>query len=112
MRDVIAVEADDVVGDDAAEQLLDERLQLRIHLFQLGDEIGEELCHVLLLAGVQRLLVHRVDFAKVLWVVSFALGGGEKGEEFLRRWRRRRGRRRRSKRRRKKPGDKKILTLA
>ena len=82
---MIAVEADDVVGDDAAEQLLDERLQLRIHLFQLGDEIGEELCHVLLLAGVQRLLVHRVDFAKVLWVVSFALGGGEKGEEFLRR---------------------------
>ena len=81
---MIAVEADDVVGDDAAEELLDERLQLGIHLLQLGDKIGEELGHVLLFPGVQRLLVHRVHFAKVLGVVGFAFRGGEKGEEFLR----------------------------
>ena len=39
------------------------------HLLYLGDEVGEELCHVLLLPGVQRLLVHGVGLTERAWVV-------------------------------------------
>ena len=83
LRDVIAVQTDDVVGDDASEEIFDERLEFGIHLLQLGDQIREEFGHVFLLSRVQRLLVHGVDFAKALRVVGFALGGGEEGEELL-----------------------------
>ena len=47
--------------------------QLRSHFFQLRYEIGEELGHVLLLASVERLMVHRVHFAEAPWVVRLAL---------------------------------------
>ena len=83
LGDVVAVEADDVVGDDAAEEIFDERLEPGIHFLQFGDQVGEKLGHVLLLARVQRLFVHRVHFAEALGMVGFAFGGGEKGEEFL-----------------------------
>lgn len=47
--------------------------QLLGHLLDLGDEVGEELGHVLLLAGVQRLFVHRVGFTEGSRVVGFPL---------------------------------------
>lgn len=47
--------------------------QLLRHLFYLGDEVGEELCHVFLLAGVKRLFVHCVGFTKWPGVVCFSL---------------------------------------
>lgn len=47
--------------------------QLLGHLFYLGDEVGEELCHVFLLAGVKRLFVHCVGFTKWPGVVCFSL---------------------------------------
>ena len=83
LRDVIAIEADDVVGDDASEELFDERFQFGVHLLQLGDQIGEELGHVLLFAGVQRLFVHRVNLAETLGIVRLSFGSGQKGEEPL-----------------------------
>ena len=43
------------------------------HLLNLGDEVGEELGHVLLLPGVQRLLVHGVGLAERTRVVGLAL---------------------------------------
>ena len=43
------------------------------HLLYLGDEVGEELCHVLLLPGVQRLLVHGVGLTERAWVVGLPL---------------------------------------
>lgn len=47
--------------------------QLLGHLLDLGDEVGEELRHVLLLPGVERLLVHRVGFTEWPGVVRFPL---------------------------------------
>lgn len=47
--------------------------QLLGHLLDLGDEVREELGHVLLLAGVQRLLVHRVGLAEGPRVVGLPL---------------------------------------
>lgn len=47
--------------------------QLLGHLLDLGDEVSEELSHVLLLAGVQRLLVHRVGLAEGPRVVGLPL---------------------------------------
>lgn len=43
------------------------------HLLHLGDEVSEELCHVLLLAGVQRLFVHRVGLTERPRVVRLPL---------------------------------------
>lgn len=47
--------------------------ELLRHLLNLGDEVSEELCHVLLLASVQRLLVHRVGLAERSRVVGLPL---------------------------------------
>lgn len=47
--------------------------QLLRHLLDLGDEVGEELGHVLLLAGVQRLLVHSVGLTEGPGVVRLPL---------------------------------------
>lgn len=47
--------------------------QLQGHLFYFGDEVCEKLGHVLLLAGVERLLVHSVGFAERSGVVGFPL---------------------------------------
>ena len=48
-------------------------LQLRRHLLRLGEEVDEELCHVLLLASVQWLVVHGVGFAEGEGVACFPL---------------------------------------
>lgn len=47
--------------------------QLLGHLLYLGDEVCEELCHVLLLSSVERLFVHSVGFTERSWVVGFSL---------------------------------------
>lgn len=47
--------------------------QLLGHLLYLGDEVGEELRHVLLLPGVERLLVHGVGFTEGPGVIRFPL---------------------------------------
>lgn len=47
--------------------------QLLGHFFDLGDEVGEELGHVLLLAGVQRLFVHGVSLTEGPGVVRLPL---------------------------------------
>lgn len=47
--------------------------QLLRHLLDLGDEVGEELRHVLLLPGVERLFVHGVGFAEGSGVISLPL---------------------------------------
>lgn len=47
--------------------------QLLRHLLDLGDEVSEELRHVLLLASVQWLLVHRVGLAEWPRVVGLPL---------------------------------------
>ena len=47
--------------------------KLRPHFFQLGDEICEELGHVLLFACVEGLVVHGVDFTEAARVVSLPL---------------------------------------
>lgn len=49
------------------------RYQLLRHLLDLGDEVSEELGHVLLLASVQWLLVHRVGLAERSRVVGLPL---------------------------------------
>ena len=46
--------------------------QFRGHFLNLGDEVSEELSHVLLLARVQWLVVHDVHLAEALWVVRLA----------------------------------------
>lgn len=62
--------------------------QLLGHLLYLGDEVCEELCHVLLLSSVERLFVHSVGFTERSWVVGFSLtllnrqtNGGEGGRK-------------------------------
>lgn len=47
--------------------------QLLGHFLDLGDEVGEELRHVFLLAGVQRLFVHRIRFTERSRVVRLPL---------------------------------------
>lgn len=47
--------------------------QLLGHLLDFGDEVGEELGHVLLLAGVQRLFVHGVGLTEGPRVVGLPL---------------------------------------
>lgn len=47
--------------------------QLLGHFFDLGDEVGEELGHVLLLAGVERLFVHGVGLTEGPGVVGLPL---------------------------------------
>lgn len=47
--------------------------QLLGHFLYLGDEVGEELRHVFLLAGVERLFVHSVGFTERPRVVRFPL---------------------------------------
>lgn len=47
--------------------------QLLGHFLNLGDEVGEELGHVLLLAGVQRLFVHGVGLTEGPRVVGLPL---------------------------------------
>lgn len=47
--------------------------QLLGHLLDLCDEVGEELGHVLLLAGVQRLFVHGVGLTEGPRVVGLPL---------------------------------------
>lgn len=64
---------DNVIAEHAAEQCLDEFLELGRHFLQLGDEVYEELRHVLLFTRVERLMVHLVDLAETARVVRFAL---------------------------------------
>lgn len=76
---------DHIVGDDAAKESLHCVFQVLGHLLYLGDEVGEELGHVLLLARVQGLLVHGVGLTERTWVVRLPLTllepGMERGEE-------------------------------
>ena len=51
------------------------------HLFHFGNEVCEELCHVLLLPGVEGLLVHGVCLTERPRVIRFALALLQRGGE-------------------------------
>lgn len=53
--------------------MLDNTYKIRSHLLKFGDEIRKEFRHVLLFSGIQRLVVHCVDFAKAERIVGFSL---------------------------------------
>lgn len=53
--------------------MLEDTYKIRSHLLKFGDEIRKEFRHVLLLSGIQRLVVHCVDFAEAEWIVGFSL---------------------------------------
>lgn len=76
---------DHIVGDDPSKERLHCVFQVLGHLLYLGDEVGEELGHVLLLARVQGLLVHGVGLTERTGVVRLPLAllepGTERGEE-------------------------------
>ena len=71
--DMLAIEADHVVAQRPAERGLHNVLQLRRHLLRLGEEVDEELGHVLLFPGVEGLVVHGVGLAEGEGVVRLPL---------------------------------------
>ena len=69
-----------VVAQLPAEGGLDHLLQLGRHLLRLEEQVDEELCHVLLLARVERLVLHGVSLAEGDGIVGLPLAFQEVGK--------------------------------
>ena len=83
-RYVRTVEREHDVRQTATEQVAHELLELVGHLLQFADQIGEELGHVLLIAGIQRLQpVHGVHLAEALRIVRSTFALEQVGEHAL-----------------------------
>ena len=78
--DMLAIETDNVVAQRSTERALHNVLQLWCHLLRLGEQVDEELRHVLLLPGVERLVVHGVGLAEGERVVGLPLRFQQVGE--------------------------------
>ena len=82
-----AVQGDNIVGQTAAEEALDDLLQVRRHFLHLREEVDEELRHVLLLPGVDRLVDHVADLAEAQRVVRLPLALHQVANIFRSSWR-------------------------